>query len=98
MAYSRRMRSLAGLALLLIACRPATPTAAPTAATPTTVATPVDPWKDRKVDLERLRHHLGFLADDAQEGRAPTTMSPADRAARTSPTARCATARPGRPI
>ena len=73
MAYSRRMRSLAGLALLLIACRPATPTAAPTAATPTTVATPVDPWKDRKVDLERLRHHLGFLADDAQEGRAPGT-------------------------
>ncbi len=78
-AYSGRMRrSLAGLALLLLACRTTTPTSTPTTTTTPTAAAPVgDPWQDRHVDLEQLRGHLAFLADDAQEGRAPG--SPGDQ-------------------
>jgi len=74
MAYSRRMRrSLAGLALLLLACRPQA-TTAPAAPPTVGAAEPVaNPWNDPHVDLERLRRHLSFLADDAQEGRAPGT-------------------------
>ncbi len=69
-------RSLAGLALLLLACRPQPDGQTTTTATPPTAgatAPIADPWKDRHVDLEQLRRHLAFLADDAQEGRAPGT-------------------------
>lgn len=67
-------RSLVGLALLLLACRPTTPTTTTPPPTGPTAAAPVaDPWQDRHVDVEQLRAHLAFLADDAQEGRAPGT-------------------------
>jgi len=68
MAYSAAMRTRLGLALLLLACRPATPTAPPQA--------PVSPWLDPPpVPADRLQKHLAFLADDAQEGRAPGTAA-----------------------
>jgi aminopeptidase YwaD len=66
-------RSLVGLALLLLACRPTTPTTQTPSPTGTAVAPLIDPWQDRHVDREQLRAHLAFLADDAQEGRAPGT-------------------------
>jgi len=67
-------RSLAGLALLLLACRPSAATSTPRSpADPVAAAPAHDPWQDLRVDLESLRRHLSFLADDAQEGRAPGT-------------------------
>ncbi len=67
-AYSAAMRTRLGLALLLLACRPATPTTPP--------PEPVSPWLNPPpVAADRLQKHLAFLADDAQEGRAPGTAA-----------------------
>jgi aminopeptidase YwaD len=62
------MRLPLGLALLLLACRPAAPATPP--------PQPVDPWADPPhLVAEYLQGHLVFLADDAQEGRAPGTAA-----------------------
>ena len=62
------MRTRLGLALLLLACRPAAPTPPP--------AAPPSPWlSPPPVAADRLQKHLAFLADDAQEGRAPGTAA-----------------------
>jgi aminopeptidase YwaD len=66
------------LLALAIACRPAPPQSPeespPTAPDPAAQG----PWRDPPpVDLERLRGHLAFLADDAQEGRPPGTAADA---------------------
>lgn len=65
-------RPLAVLALLL-ACRAAPATQPPADGAASTADSAADPWADRHVALDRLRAHLTFLADDAQEGRAPGT-------------------------
>ena len=76
MAYSAPMRRpLVGLALALLACRP-TPVHTPLAgdlAGPGAPASAPDAWADRHLEPDLLRAHLEFLADDAQEGRAPGT-------------------------
>jgi hypothetical protein len=71
-----RRPSAALLAAVLLACKPAP--AAPGAAAPAApdAAAPADPWQSPpRLDPERLRGHLAFLADDAQEGRAPGTAA-----------------------
>ncbi len=62
------MRTRLGLALLLLACKPAVTEAPP--------APPPNPWTTPPaVPADRLQRHLAFLADDAQEGRAPGTAA-----------------------
>lgn len=56
---------------LLFACRP-------TATTPPQPAAKefpqrFDPWSDIHVEVDRIRQHLTYLADDARQGRAPGT-------------------------
>jgi aminopeptidase YwaD len=72
-------RPLVASIVALLACRPAAPPSAPTPAGPDSQAAPEQPWQSHHVDLERLRGHLTYLADDARQGRAPGT--PGDREA-----------------
>jgi aminopeptidase YwaD len=69
------MRTRLGLALLLLACKPAG-TVAPPAEPTAPPAAPPNPWTaPPAVPADRLERHLAFLADDAQEGRAPGTAA-----------------------
>ncbi|MCY1062492.1 M20/M25/M40 family metallo-hydrolase [Nannocystis sp. SCPEA4] len=64
------------LLALALACRPDPASRSPESA-PAPEAAARTAWRDPPpVELERLRGHLAFLADDAQEGRPPGT--PAD--------------------
>ncbi|WAS98234.1 M20/M25/M40 family metallo-hydrolase [Nannocystis punicea] len=60
----------------LLACRPEQPTQTPTSQPESASDTPRTALRDPPpVDRERLRGHLAFLADDAQEGRPPGTAA-----------------------
>lgn len=68
------MRARLVLALLLLACKTTTTTNTPTGGSREEPAPLADPWQQPptlKQDI--LQRHLAFLADDAQEGRAPGT-------------------------
>ena len=76
MAPSLALSPLAVLALALaLACKPAQvpgSAAPPVSASP--APAPQDPWDaPPRVSVDVLARHLAFLADDAQEGRAPGT-------------------------
>lgn len=66
--------ALAATLLALVACRPATEPRSPDPAHDTTPAAPADPWTTPPpIAASTFETHLRFLADDAQEGRAPGT-------------------------
>lgn len=61
----------------LLACKPAAgPATAPVDQPATAAPAPSVAWRDPPpVDRDKLRQHLAFLADDAQEGRPPGTAA-----------------------
>ncbi|MBX7079007.1 MAG: M28 family peptidase [Nannocystaceae bacterium] len=78
-AAGRRVAPIVFVATLLLACRrddaPTTsPDAASTGDAPRSPAAPVA-TAPASLQAERVREHVAFLADDAQQGRAPGTAS-----------------------
>ncbi len=70
-------RVLLALALVL-ACHPSPATQPGDTTKPSSPGeSKSDPWQAAHLDIERLRAHLTYLADDARQGRAPGT--PGDR-------------------
>lgn len=66
------MRARLALALLLLSCKPAA--TGDTATAPDAKPDAASPWdRPPPIQADVVRRHLAFLADDAQEGRAPGT-------------------------